>query len=266
MVTDGNRCRLVVHVVEPLETGRDCDGLILLDPSISRRHLLVEPIDADAVVVSDLGSRNGTTVNGRTLPDHHRLRVGEVVRFGTCTLSLAPTAIARPTVINSRTAAATVVAIGVVQPPTDRSSADEPAAVEQIVRTMLARHNGTALDQSTALKLFGFDTATDAVAFAGSLLLAVAAHGAANPMLANNLRIGIDASADSTYEDFDRVRETAITIANQARPGTALVSATVFNAVRHHPTIEQRLTDTRRSTLAGVRVAPTLYRLSTDNL
>src|SRR5258708_6302359 len=52
---------LVVAVRESLEIGRDCDGLLLIDPETSRRHVVVR-CDGDVVTVTDLGSTNGTTV------------------------------------------------------------------------------------------------------------------------------------------------------------------------------------------------------------
>jgi DNA segregation ATPase FtsK/SpoIIIE, S-DNA-T family len=53
--------------------GRDpsCD-VMLDDPSLSRRHLQLE-VDSETVTVSDLGSRNGSTVEGRTLVGEVRL-------------------------------------------------------------------------------------------------------------------------------------------------------------------------------------------------
>ncbi len=89
VVTEPHRTPLVLSIVEPVQIGRDCDGLILLDRSISRRHVLVQPA-GDTVVVSDLGSLNGSTVDDQPLVDRHRLAPGEVVRFGGCTLVLVP--------------------------------------------------------------------------------------------------------------------------------------------------------------------------------
>ena len=46
-----------------LEVGRECDGLNLDDGRVSRRHLTLAATD-DGLVVTDLGSTNGTLVNG----------------------------------------------------------------------------------------------------------------------------------------------------------------------------------------------------------
>jgi len=73
-----------------LVIGRDPTGagLVLVDPAVSARHCVVEAAGARGVFkVSDLGSRNGTFVNGekvaeRTLADGDKIFVGEtVLRF-----------------------------------------------------------------------------------------------------------------------------------------------------------------------------------------
>ena len=64
------------------EVGRDCEpGILLDDPAVSRRHLRLEPTD-DGLVVVDLGSANGTTVDGERLTDPRLLRPGSRLRLG----------------------------------------------------------------------------------------------------------------------------------------------------------------------------------------
>jgi diguanylate cyclase (GGDEF)-like protein len=73
-----------------LVIGRDPQvaGLVLVDPAVSARHCVVEvERETGAFVVSDLGSRNGTFVNGekiteRSLVEGDKIFVGEtVLRF-----------------------------------------------------------------------------------------------------------------------------------------------------------------------------------------
>jgi pSer/pThr/pTyr-binding forkhead associated (FHA) protein len=73
----------VVPVQGPLVIGRDCDGLQVDDPTVSRRHLAIEP-RRDALVCIDLGSANGTFVDGQRigrqpvpLSPGSRIRLGE---------------------------------------------------------------------------------------------------------------------------------------------------------------------------------------------
>jgi S-DNA-T family DNA segregation ATPase FtsK/SpoIIIE len=72
-----------------LVIGRDegCD-LTLTDPDVSRRHLALE-VTASAVQVADLGSTNGTTLDGAPLGDDARSWTpGSTLRIGSTLLSL----------------------------------------------------------------------------------------------------------------------------------------------------------------------------------
>src|SRR5262245_19546846 len=57
------------------------------DRGLSRRHLALEK-EGDGWVVSDLGSKNGTFVNGVRLEGPHRLRAGDVIAAGQVTAVL----------------------------------------------------------------------------------------------------------------------------------------------------------------------------------
>lgn len=82
--------RTALHLVlhESLEVGRDCAGLLLDDAGVSRRHLLLRP-DGDRVVVVDLDSTNGTTVDGERIDGPVTLDDDTVVRLGDTTVQLA---------------------------------------------------------------------------------------------------------------------------------------------------------------------------------
>ena len=58
----------------------DCDG-VLDDPTVSRRHAVIE-LAGDGLTLTDLGSRNGTSVNGRPVAGPVPLYPGDVVAFG----------------------------------------------------------------------------------------------------------------------------------------------------------------------------------------
>jgi NADPH-dependent 2,4-dienoyl-CoA reductase/sulfur reductase-like enzyme/ferredoxin len=64
-----------------VEVGRECDGEVLADPGVSRRHLKLVPSPTSLSVV-DLGSRNGTLVNGNPLSGRVALKAGDIVRLG----------------------------------------------------------------------------------------------------------------------------------------------------------------------------------------
>jgi pSer/pThr/pTyr-binding forkhead associated (FHA) protein len=69
---------------EPLEIGRDGAGARIADPTMSARHFLISQQD-DRVVLEDVGSSNGTAVNGEAiagpleLADGDRIAAGETV-------------------------------------------------------------------------------------------------------------------------------------------------------------------------------------------
>ena len=58
------------------------DDLFLADPSVSRRHAVISIDNNGCVRVHDLGSTNGTTVNGRSVTTSTALQPGDVVAFG----------------------------------------------------------------------------------------------------------------------------------------------------------------------------------------
>lgn len=67
---------------DELTIGRDINnGVVINDPEISRRHSRLRA-QADSFTIEDLGSTNGTFVNGQRLMGPHMLRPGEVVMLG----------------------------------------------------------------------------------------------------------------------------------------------------------------------------------------
>lgn len=81
VVEPGNAVH-VVSVHDDLVAGRDVeDGLLINDPTVSRTHLRLEPTSAGLVVV-DLGSANGTTVDGERISEPRLLAPGSRVRLG----------------------------------------------------------------------------------------------------------------------------------------------------------------------------------------
>jgi nitrite reductase (NADH) large subunit len=76
----GRQVRRVV-VDRAIEVGRECDGEVLSDEGVSRRHLRLVPSPV-ALSVVDLGSRNGTLVDGVPVTGRVTLEPGAVVRLG----------------------------------------------------------------------------------------------------------------------------------------------------------------------------------------
>ncbi|HEU5302667.1 MAG TPA: adenylate/guanylate cyclase domain-containing protein [Acidimicrobiia bacterium] len=80
---------LVLAIREPVEMGRECDGLLLADPEVSRRHAVVR-FEGKELVIEDLGSTNGTTVNGVRIEVPVPLWENDIVRLGGTELRLVP--------------------------------------------------------------------------------------------------------------------------------------------------------------------------------
>ena len=92
----GRRFELPDH--EPQQIGRSSEALPLSDKTISRRHAELTP-DAGEWVLRDLGSSNGTYVNGVRLAAGRRLQPGDQIRTGVTLIVFGedPTARLKPT-------------------------------------------------------------------------------------------------------------------------------------------------------------------------
>jgi predicted component of type VI protein secretion system len=82
----GRRLELTAQLVLGRDEGAD---VVVDDPEISRRHAAMRPA-GDTVEVEDLGSLNGTWVNGARIETRVLLTPGDVVQLGTSRLELAP--------------------------------------------------------------------------------------------------------------------------------------------------------------------------------
>ncbi|GAB2446098.1 FAD-dependent oxidoreductase [Nocardia tengchongensis] len=79
----------------PLVFGREGSQEVLADGGVSRQHLRLVPTPT-ALSVVDLGSRNGTTVNGVALTGRRELVTGDVVRLGRCEILVLHTPTVEP--------------------------------------------------------------------------------------------------------------------------------------------------------------------------
>jgi EAL domain-containing protein (putative c-di-GMP-specific phosphodiesterase class I) len=77
--------------VQPFTIGRDFENsLCLANPTISRRHAELLLVDND-LLVRDLGSRNGTYLNGQRVQNFERLQGGDMLQFGAAVFTVHPT-------------------------------------------------------------------------------------------------------------------------------------------------------------------------------
>ena len=86
-VSAGNAAGTTVEVEDELEIGRAAEGVGRLaeDVEISRRHARIAQ-SGSGYTVEDLGSRNGTFLNGRRIEKAEMLGVGDEIQVGNTTL------------------------------------------------------------------------------------------------------------------------------------------------------------------------------------
>ena len=79
--TDGPFAGRRVEVEHELVLGREDVDVLVEDPEVSRRHASVRPVDG-GLEIDDLGSSNGTFVNGVRVRETKLLRHGDEIRLG----------------------------------------------------------------------------------------------------------------------------------------------------------------------------------------
>src|SRR4051794_41321516 len=89
LFTSGPMAGRRVELTSDLVLGREGVHLIVEDPEISRRHAVVRP-RRNGAEIEDLGSLNGTWVNGRRITGPTRLTHGDRIRLGVTQLQLEP--------------------------------------------------------------------------------------------------------------------------------------------------------------------------------
>jgi len=78
-----------VPIVGPLTIGRSPGSdIVIVDDFISSRHVRIIPA-GEGVLVEDLGSTNGTIVNGRRITAPVRLDAGDEIDLGTVKMKVA---------------------------------------------------------------------------------------------------------------------------------------------------------------------------------
>jgi class 3 adenylate cyclase len=87
IIKQPNRRSLRIQIAEPLEIGRECDGILIADSQASRRHALISVRGRD-VMIEDLHSTNGTFLDGQRVEMPVLLRPGSVAAIGDTTIEL----------------------------------------------------------------------------------------------------------------------------------------------------------------------------------
>jgi class 3 adenylate cyclase len=128
VVRQPGRQPLFVEVHGRLELGRDCDGLLLADAQVSRRHAELR-VTGDRLLVVDLGSTNGTFVDGVAAKEPIELRPGSEARVGETSVALVQPEAAAGASLRATTIAGPGVGLGPAESAEDlrRTSIDAVA-------------------------------------------------------------------------------------------------------------------------------------------
>jgi class 3 adenylate cyclase len=80
-IREPGKAPIRIGLVDTLEVGRDCSGLNVADAQVSRRHVALSAVPSGLGVL-DLGSTNGTFVNGERITGPMVIGRGDVLRLG----------------------------------------------------------------------------------------------------------------------------------------------------------------------------------------
>lgn len=143
-VCEGNAAGTVIEVEEELVIGRQAVGAGTLgnDIEISRRHARIVAEGGGRYAIEDLGSTNGTTVNGRRIDRPTTLEAGDRIAVGASELIVQVGAL-RPT--PPSTPVSTIAA----EPEPETSEPPDPARFALRIEVDLEAGQATvALDES----------------------------------------------------------------------------------------------------------------------
>jgi class 3 adenylate cyclase len=214
---------------EPLVVGRECDGLVLADNQVSRRHLELRAKDG-GVVATDLGSTNGTFLDGEritapvTLQPQHTLTLGATAiriveqaassgGFGRATTIAAPTpapdfrktsidvvadlAVGEPVPAQSDTDTVTILFSDIeshteqVAGMGDSAWFDLLEVHNRVFRDQLGKAGGREVKAQGDGFMLTFTSVRRALNFAIAVQRALAEHSAADPDRAIRVRMGL---------------------------------------------------------------------------
>src|SRR5271170_1998957 len=89
LLTNGPETRVLLLADSPLTIGRDPENSLTIEGAdVSRRHCRIEPDGEGAWRVVDLGSKNGTFLNGKPVVGPSPLRVADTLNVGDAVLKV----------------------------------------------------------------------------------------------------------------------------------------------------------------------------------
>lgn len=281
VVRQPGRRPLHVAVVDRVELGRDCDGVLITDPQASRRHLELTAT-ASGVLATDLGSTNGTFGPSGRLQGPVLLDDATWLRLGDTTVALWRSDEPAVTGFDPRATSIDLVAASVerdhpdlaplrgdsgtitvvfsdIEGSTDRTVAlgddawyDVLAHHDRIVERRVAEHGGTVVKHQGDGFMLSFPSARAAVRAMVAVQRDLEGWAAEEPDRAVRVRVGahVGEAVEEGGDLFGRAVIQAARIANAATGGQILVSGTVRELVEGR--IEVPLGEGRPLELQGI--------------
>src|SRR3954471_8002455 len=132
-ITGGNAAGQDINLDQELVIGRSTPGLGSLggDSEISRVHARVFHDPSGRLTIEDLGSTNGTFVNGNRVSGQQVLNPGDQVRVGQTTMSVEGGGAAGATTVGNVVPAPAPVPTPAPEPPTQALPPQQPAFAQQ---------------------------------------------------------------------------------------------------------------------------------------
>jgi class 3 adenylate cyclase len=235
VIREPGRAPLCLVVGEPaIEVGRDCRGVLLTDPQISRRHLALHAASGN-VYVTDLGSTNGTRVDGDPIAGARVLAPGQVVQLGATTIVL----VRDPPDLTAGQALTIVVSdVGDANGRgLDLGASSRLSLLDMhssIVRRHVARHRGTEVRAMSNGFTLSFSSASGALSCMVDVQRALHALARSRPADGLRVRVGVHTGDVIVGDDGDLSGPhvvIATRIAAAARGGEILVSERVRELV-----------------------------------
>ena len=127
-VVSGPAAGRTLEVEGEVVIGREGDGLAIPDKEMSRRHTAVRQTER-GVEIEDLGSMNGTFVDGRRITEPVTLTIGATIEVGSSQIRVEVPATATTRVAGTPVATPTSTRVTATPPPPAETAA-EPAAAE----------------------------------------------------------------------------------------------------------------------------------------
>jgi transcriptional regulator with AAA-type ATPase domain len=207
-------CRGIARELDsPLILGRAAEGgLQLLDDKVSREHCAIEPIGPAGHVLRDLGSRNGTWLNGQLLKETTRLRPGDHISVGESVLVYEPSFDA----LRARDGESTLV-LTRTRPDTARSGTPPtPAALSRAGELALRAATASSPEAAAGLVLEALDSALHPTSLT---VLRLAPNGMLHPLLARPVGAHVTLSREMVNAALKLGRAVSMLEA-QVRPET----------------------------------------------